>query len=101
MALGAVHINTTTNQNRPVGTRRTHLRTETYRRMPALGGTNSFFQGQPLQVQSTPSAEDRFLPLPARSQGQSLGPAQGRFGPFAKPSPDGRYLREADGSSST
>ena len=39
MALGAVHINTTTNQNRPVGTRRTHLRTETYRRrMPALGG---------------------------------------------------------------
>ena len=63
--------------------------------MPALGGTNSFFQGQPLQVQSTPSAEDRFLPLPARSQGQSLGPAQGRLDPFAALFGYDRYLRKA------
>ena len=61
--------------------------------MPALGGTDSFFQGQPLLVQSTPSAEDPFPALPARSQGQSLGPAQGRIDPFCKSSTNNRYLR--------
>jgi hypothetical protein len=40
-----------------------------------------------------PSAEGRFLALPARSQGRSQKAAKGRFGPFDKPPVYDRYLR--------
>jgi SCO1/SenC len=40
-----------------------------------------------------PSADDRFLALPARSSGRSQRAAQGRFDPFAARWANGRYLR--------
>src|SRR5260370_14462735 len=49
---------------------------------------------RPLLAQPAPSAEYRFLALPARSQGRSQKAAKGRHDPFAEPPVNGRYLRE-------
>src|SRR5208337_1924649 len=48
-----------------------------------------------LLAQPTPSTDDRFLALSARSQGRSLKTAQGRLNPFAKLSGNDRCLRTA------
>ena len=50
---------------------------------------------EPTLPQPTFSAEDRFLPLTARSQDRSQTAAQGRLEPFARPSTNGRHLRNA------
>jgi hypothetical protein len=55
----------------------------------------SLLRGRPLLARPAPSAEDRFLALPARSWSRPLRPAKGRFYPFAKPSTNGRFLRIA------
>ena len=47
------------------------------------------------------SAYGRFLPLFARTEGWSGKAAKGRFDAFAKPSRNARFLRAADGRSST
>src|ERR1700722_9717441 len=49
----------------------------------------------PVGLQSTPSADDRFLTLYVRSQGGSRRAAQGRFDPFAKSLGNARSLRIA------
>ena len=46
-----------------------------------------------LQAQPTPSADDRFLALPARSQGRPQRSASGRIDPFGKSSANDRSLR--------
>jgi hypothetical protein len=60
-----------------------------------IGSNRGLFHGRPFLAQPTPSAEDRFLALTARSYGRSQRAAQGRNFAFAALVRNRRFGRKA------